>query len=314
MTDTWIETFQKDGICAIPDFVSPEDCDRLMAEIKLVVQELKQRKVKDHNYHTIVFDQSGKGDPFIDKLWDSAEDIDYFFEPNVFDDKGESVIDPGTGEKLTFENSISKIGHALHMKNKVFYDFIWDDKFIDIFKKINWENPKVPQSMYIFKPPRFGSAVPPHRDSTFLHNYRTDRKELNAGDNQVGLWLALEDATLENGCLYAVPGSHKTFPGKKEGIDSMTPRRCRRDSTKRCMSDTGTDEVYPDEEWKAMPVKKGTLVLIHGAVMHRSFENKSDKTRHVVTWHCIEGGKSCKWASDNWQQLKDPKGDFKAYF
>ncbi len=26
---------------------------------------------------------------------------------------------------------------------------------------------------------------------------------------QVGLWLAVEDATIENGCLYAIPGSHK---------------------------------------------------------------------------------------------------------
>ena len=45
--------------------------------------------------------------------------------------------------------------------------------------------------------------VVPHQDSTFLHT--TPMKLM-------GCWIALEDATLENGCLWFIPGSHK---GKK---------------------------------------------------------------------------------------------------
>ena len=55
--------------------------------------------------------------------------------------------------------------------------------------------------MYIFKHKLIGSEVTSHQDSSFL--YTTPRPTC------LGMWLALEDATLENGCLWARPGSHK---------------------------------------------------------------------------------------------------------
>lgn len=45
-------------------------------------------------------------------------------------------------------------------------------------------------------------AVIPHQDATFLH---TDPMKL------FGIWIALEDAKEENGCLYFIPGSHKSM-------------------------------------------------------------------------------------------------------
>ena len=54
--------------------------------------------------------------------------------------------------------------------------------------------------MYIFKPARVGGSVTSHQDGTFL--YTTPHQTV------VGFWLALHDATLENGCLWARPGSH----------------------------------------------------------------------------------------------------------
>jgi phytanoyl-CoA hydroxylase len=59
----------------------------------------------------------------------------------------------------------------------------------------------LPQSMYIFKQPRIGDVVTSHQDSTFLHT--------TPKTTCLGLWLALQDATLSNGCLWARPGSHK---------------------------------------------------------------------------------------------------------
>ena len=54
--------------------------------------------------------------------------------------------------------------------------------------------------MYIFKQPSIGGEVTCHQDSTFLY---TDPMSC------VGFWFALEDATLENGCLWAEPGGHR---------------------------------------------------------------------------------------------------------
>lgn len=49
--------------------------------------------------------------------------------------------------------------------------------------------------------PNIGDAVQVHVDSTFLNT--------DPVDALVGVWIALDDATLENGCLWFIPGSHK---------------------------------------------------------------------------------------------------------
>ena len=53
--------------------------------------------------------------------------------------------------------------------------------------------------MLICKPPHIGGAVNPHVDGAFLYT---------SPQTVVGLWWPLEDCTLNNGCLWAVPGSH----------------------------------------------------------------------------------------------------------
>ena len=54
--------------------------------------------------------------------------------------------------------------------------------------------------MYIFKQPKIGGEVVCHQDSTFLYT---------KPESAVGFWVALEDATIENGCLLVAKGSHK---------------------------------------------------------------------------------------------------------
>lgn len=58
---------------------------------------------------------------------------------------------------------------------------------------------KVKQARFLMS--RVGAAaVSPHQDSTFLYTEPLGRV--------LGIWIALEDATLENGCLWFIPGSH----------------------------------------------------------------------------------------------------------
>lgn len=45
------------------------------------------------------------------------------------------------------------------------------------------------------------SIVIPHQDETYLHTTPEDKL--------LGFWIALDDATIENGCLWFIPGSHK---------------------------------------------------------------------------------------------------------
>lgn len=69
-----------------------------------------------------------------------------------------------------------------------------------MFKSVGYVRPVVCQSMYIFKQPFIGGKVQAHQDGSYLY---TDPLKVT------GIWIALEDCTLENGCLSFLPGSHK---------------------------------------------------------------------------------------------------------
>lgn len=63
--------------------------------------------------------------------------------------------------------------------------------------------------------------------------------------------------------------------------------------------------IYPMSSFSAAPVTKGSLVIIHGQVVHRSELNKSDKSRHAYTFHVIET-ENTEYSKDNW--LQPPAG------
>eukprot|EP00593_Proboscia_inermis_P001909 CAMPEP_0171293620 /NCGR_PEP_ID=MMETSP0816-20121228/1921_1 /TAXON_ID=420281 /ORGANISM="Proboscia inermis, Strain CCAP1064/1" /LENGTH=282 /DNA_ID=CAMNT_0011764679 /DNA_START=686 /DNA_END=1534 /DNA_ORIENTATION=- len=99
-------------------------------------------------------------------------------------------------------NALNKAGHGLHLcPNTPFHTYTHSSKLLNLVNELGWIDPVVPQSMYICKPPNgIGSEVTSHQDSTFL--YTTPKQTC------LGLWLALDDATLENGCLWVRQRSH----------------------------------------------------------------------------------------------------------
>ena len=125
----------------------------------------------------------------------------------------------------------------------------------------------------------------------------------------VGFWYALEDATVENGCLSFLPGSHKTagigkrFVRKKEGegTEFIDNKGARFPAGK----EFGSGEVAV--EYKLGEVKAGTLVLIHGNLLHKSEKNVSKKGRIIYTFHVIEG-EGAVYDARNW--LQPPKEGF----
>lgn len=96
----------------------------------------------------------------------------------------------------------NKIGHGLHALNPVFKQVTFDSKVKNLFHSIGYKKPVVCQSMLIFKNPGIGSDVKPHQDSIYM---------LVEPQKILGVWIALEDCTLENGCLQFIPGSHKSI-------------------------------------------------------------------------------------------------------
>jgi phytanoyl-CoA hydroxylase len=83
--------------------------------------------------------------------------------------------------------------------------FLFFFKSKGIFKSVGFVKPIVCQSMYIFKQPFIGDKVGTHQDASYLY---TEPLKV------IGIWIALEDCTLENGCLHFIPGSHKGISGQ----------------------------------------------------------------------------------------------------
>ena len=168
----------------------------------------------------------------------------------------------------------------MHDLDPVFSEVCRSGPFEPAARSAGMSDPRLLQSMVIFKHPEIGGEVHTHTDHTFLW---TEPQSV------IGFWVAIDKATVENGCLWVLPGGHTT-PVKS---------RFRR-------ADGGTamevfdESPYPHEGWVPLEAAPGTLIALHGTLPHRSEPNTSADPRLAFTLHCIEG--DAKYPADNWLQ------------
>ena len=252
-----IELFEQDGYLVLEDFVSKDACEALSHRATEIVDAF------DPSESVSIFttnEQTRHSDRY---FLESGDKIRCFFEEEAFGENGEL--------RQAKSKSINKIGHAMHDLDPVFENFSRTPELAQISKEVGFKDPRILQSMFIFKQPHIGGEVVCHQDATFLHTEPMSVK---------GFWFALEDATQENGCMWAIPGGHKSsvksrFSRSKNGKGSEM-------------------EIFDDSPWetsKLVPLeaKAGTMVVLHGLLPHMSFANRSANTRHAYTMHIIEG-------------------------
>jgi phytanoyl-CoA hydroxylase len=131
---------------------------------------------------------------------DSAGKVSFFFEEKAFDEEGRLTIDKN--------RAINKIGHAMHDLDPVFRRWTRSPKVAALMAALGFARPLPVQSMLIFKQPFVGGEVVPHQDSAFL---------ATEPFSCIGIWLALEDASRTNGCLWALPGWRCALVGAESG-------------------------------------------------------------------------------------------------
>jgi phytanoyl-CoA hydroxylase len=262
------------GFLVLERFADASACDQLRERAAQMVQEFDPREVVS------VFSTHEQNRLTDDYFLTSGDKIRFFFEENAFNEDGTL--------KFEKEKSINKIGHALHDLDPVFDRFSRDAKVKELAAAIGFEDTLLLQSMYIFKQPNIGGEVTCHQDSTFLY---TEPTEI------VGLWFALEDATIQNGCLWAIPGGHRS------GLKSRWVR-----TPVGMKFETFNAEPWPENKLVPLEVEKGSLILLNGLLPHRSFENRSSRSRHAYTLHLIHG--NAKYPDDNWLQRTLPLRSF----
>lgn len=245
----------RDGFLVLPGFVPAEACDELRAHAGTLIAGFDPGEV-----------------PSVFSTHEQTRTSDEWFLSSG--DKVRCFVEEED------HRVVNKIGHAMHDLDPVFERFSRTPELAAVAHDVGLRQPLLLQSMYILKAPHVGGEVTLHTDHTFLW---TDPQTVT------GFWFALEDATLENGCLWALPGGHR-MPARS---------RFRREGGGTTF-DVLDPAPYPTEGEVPLEAAKGTLVVLHGLLPHRSDANRSDRSRAAYTLHCIDA--TATYPADNWLQ------------
>ncbi|KQV54034.1 phytanoyl-CoA dioxygenase family protein [Duganella sp. Root336D2] len=267
LTDAQKAQYAKDGFIVIPGFKTAGEIAALRARAAQVVNDFDPA-VAQGIFTTK--EQEKKAD---DYFLASDNTMRCFFEEEAFGPDGQL--------KQAKELSINKIGHAMHDLDPAFRAFTADARLEQIARDIGLAEPQVWQSMYIFKQPGIGGEVRWHQDATYF-----DTTPISV----TTFWFALEDATLENGCMWAEPGGHRS-PLRERFIREGDQVRVEK-----------LDNMPWPTDATAVPLecKAGSLVCFHGLLPHYSAPNRSPVSRHAYTLHVTDG--RTEYSKRNWIQ------------
>jgi len=187
-------------------------------------------------------------------------------------------------EEIADDEAVGRILciHQPHFVSPIIEKYVKHPKICGILSQITaahlpyWDGSvKCMQSMLFVKPPDFqGQAW--HQDEFYIPT--RDR-------SLIGAWTAMDDATIENGCLWVLPGSHRS--------GYLYPQRNHNNPDEFDFS----QESYGFEDSAEIPVevKTGTVVFFNGYLLHRSRKNRGDDFRRVLVNHYCNAWSLLPW-------------------
>lgn len=158
------------------------------------------------------------------------------------------------------ELAVRKISHYIDYDSRL-HEIANHKDVLAAFKKLFKEKAKVVQDQAILKPPSGGTEKPWHQDMAYGN--------LTYGKSVIGIWIALDPAELDNGCMHVIPGSH---------MEGAVPHYAVRD-WQLC------DRNVRVEQDLAIPLEPGGALLFSGLLHHGTPPNFSKKRRRALQIH-----------------------------
>jgi phytanoyl-CoA hydroxylase len=145
-------------------------------------------------------------------------------------------------------------------KDPLFLAYMQHPRFRGITRQLVGEEVSVYRAMFMNKPAGRGTVLPYHQDGG--SQWHLDRERF------ITVWTALDDATVENGCMQVIPGSHKLGLLSERG-HTLTPEQealyCRE-----------ADSIF-------LETPAGEAVLLHNYLLHRSGVNRTEQPRRAFS-------------------------------
>jgi phytanoyl-CoA hydroxylase len=271
LNESDVKLFHQQGFLAMESVIEEKWINSLRDSAAAIVDAF------DIDAHRSVFSTRDRDRGRDRYFYESAEAVHCFLEEDACDADG-ALLKPK-------QLAINKIGHAMHDLVPEFGSFCRQPVFAEALRDIGQVDPVLMQTMYIFKQPHIGGEVRWHQDASYL---------ITQPPSVIGIWVALEEARRDNGCLWMQPGGHLTPLREQFEADPVTA--------------TGelkalNDMPWPgDDEAVALEVPAGSVVLFHDHMPHYSSRNSSNASRHAFTMHCAPA--DADWSGLNWLQRR----------
>jgi ectoine hydroxylase-related dioxygenase (phytanoyl-CoA dioxygenase family) len=194
--------------------------------------------------------------------------------------KVEGLVEVGATEA---DDEVLRKYVAIHFPHKIsllIRRYLSHPRIVSILTGIVSPNVKCMQSMLFVKGPgKAGQAW--HQDEYFIPT--RDR-------SLVGAWIAIDDAAVENGCLWIIPGSNR---------EGYIFRRLDNENKEYADVDTADVSQYSCQEILPVEVKSGSVVFFNGYTLHSSLSNKTaGRFRMALVNHYMSAESMLPWDQD----------------
>jgi ectoine hydroxylase-related dioxygenase (phytanoyl-CoA dioxygenase family) len=277
-----IGSYAQDGVIVLKDYISQANIRGLLNEIDVIQQDAELDIAQNWDNQTVCFYSK---DPM--KLESGPKEYvtESYFQASS--NKAHAFY-----EMIDHVKVINRIGHGMHLikKYSMMQQTVYNNPMLRIMLKgIGYKRPICHLSVYIPKYPNgTGSEVKPHQESTFAHT---------VPNSAVVLWLALEDACIENACMYGILGSNH-WPLK--WVSRVNHQAKIRQFEQ--LSDVSIPDVIKENDcFTPLEIKAGDALLFHGNFVHCSPINNSNCSRKALSFQFLET-LGVNYSETNWLQ------------
>jgi phytanoyl-CoA hydroxylase len=182
---------------------------------------------------------------------------------DAFDQESEMILRQKEKDFISIAGQIN-FTSTLNFRSPELQQFTADQRFVDITTTILGPDIKLYWDQSVYKRPEASKDFPWHQDNGYAP---TDPV------HYVTCWIALEDATIENGCIWVQPGTH---------LKGFVPH---------VKTDLGWICYYGEIEGIPVELKKGSMVVFHSLLFHRSTPNrtKTQTRKAYITQYSVNG-------------------------